>query len=297
MNLCDINVVKRVLSDHYAQPKKKFGQNFLINREVPQRIADDSFLFHREKNKEKTSCVLEIGPGIGSLTYELSEKFDKVVAVEIDKTMIPVLQETLSEKSNIEVINEDFLKLSLKDFCQEQFGNLPISVCANLPYYITTPIIMKLLEEGEGLFTSITIMVQKEVADRLCSDEKSGDYGAITASLNYYGKVEKLFDVTPDNFFPSPNVVSSVIRIAPFAQSPYNILDKDMLFKTIKGAFSMRRKTLLNSLSSYLGWISKEELSEILTESGFDINIRGEKLSIDDFCTLSNKLYILKKTK
>ena len=199
MNLCNIKVVKDLMARYGTDTKKGFGQNFLINPMVPENIADESYGYHRERNFGKESAVLEIGPGIGALTCQLCERYDKVVAVEIDRTLIPILAETLEEYDNIKVVNEDFMKLDLKSFIKENYGDTPVSVCANLPYYITTPIIMKLLEEsrveGKSMFTSLTVMVQKEVADRLCATEKDSEYGAITASLNYYGKVKKLFTV------------------------------------------------------------------------------------------------------
>jgi 16S rRNA (adenine1518-N6/adenine1519-N6)-dimethyltransferase len=187
------------------------------------------------------------------------------------------------------------MKLDLKSFIKENYGDTPVSVCANLPYYITTPIIMKLLEEsrvdGKSMFTSLTVMVQKEVADRLCATEKDSEYGAITASLNYYGKVKKLFTVAPGNFLPAPSVTSAVIRIELYEKNPYTVKSEKMLFDTISGAFAQRRKTMLNSLASSMSFVSKERIGQIINEIGFDANIRGEKLSISDFCALADKLY------
>lgn len=295
MNLCNIRVVKDIMARYGTDTKKGFGQNFLINPSIPEDIADESCLYHREVNGTADSAVLEIGPGIGALTAQLCERYNKVVAVEIDKTLIPILAETLGEYDNVTVINEDFLKLDLKSFVKEHFGDLPVSVCANLPYYITTPIIMKLLEEsrvdGRSMFTSLTVMVQKEVADRLCASERDSEYGAITASINYYGRVRRLFTVAPGNFLPAPSVTSAVIRIELYKESPFAVKNEKMLFDVITGAFAQRRKTMLNSLSSSLSFVSKERLGEIITELGFDINIRGEKLSISDFCALADKLY------
>ena len=209
--------------------------------------------------------------------------------------MIPILDKTLGEFDNVCVINDDFLKLDTKELVAQHFGNSPVSVCANLPYYITTPIIMKLLEEsrenGKNRLTSITVMVQKEVANRLCATSKDSDYGAITASINYYGTVNKLFDVSPDNFLPAPKVTSSVVRIELYDEQKYHVKDEKMLFDVIAGAFAQRRKTMLNSLSSYFSWISKEQIGQIITNLGFDINIRGERLSIQDFCTIADVFY------
>ncbi len=295
MNLCNIRVVKDIMARYGTDTKKGFGQNFLINPSIPEDIADESCLYHKEINGFGESAVLEIGPGIGALTAQLCERYNKVVAVEIDKTLIPILGETLGEYDNVTVVNEDFLKLDLKSFVNEHFGDLPVSVCANLPYYITTPIIMKLLEEsrvdGKSMFTSLTVMVQKEVADRLCATEKDSEYGAITASINYYGKVKKLFTVAPGNFLPAPSVTSAVIRIELYRENPFTVKSEKMLFDVITGAFAQRRKTMLNSLSSSISFVSKERLSEIIAELGFDTNIRGEKLSISDFCALADKLY------
>lgn len=296
MNLCDVNVVKRIMAKHQTGTKKAFGQNFLINRQIPMSIAEESYSYHRYKVADGMRAALEIGPGIGCLTNELCTCYDKVVAVEIDKTLIPILAETLSEHKNLTVINEDFLKLDLQEFLKEHFGDAPVSVCANLPYYITTPIIMKLLEnargeDGKSPLTSITVMVQKEVADRLCADEKHGDYGAISASIAYYGHALKLFDVSPDNFLPAPKVTSTVIRIELYDEPVYKTKSEKMLFRVIEGAFAQRRKTMLNSLSSSFSSIPKARIGEIIEELGYDINIRGEKLSIEGFCALADKFY------
>ena len=277
------------MSKHQTGTKKSFGQNFLINKSVPEQIAYESVSYHKSKNSGK-SAALEIGPGIGCLTYELAKEYDRVVAVEIDSTLIPILSETLGEFDNVKVINDDFLNLNLDEFFEKELGECSVSVCANLPYYITTPIIMALLERARGKLTSITVMVQKEVADRLCATTKKGDYGAITASIAYYGQAKKLFDVGPDSFLPPPKVTSSVVRIELYDEIPYKPKSEEMLFKTIQGAFSQRRKTLLNSLSSYFTGISKEEMSKIITDCGFDINVRGEKLTIEDFVKLSNQI-------
>ncbi len=295
MNLCDINTVKRLMAKYSTGTKKGFGQNFLINEEVPYNIANESFSYHKEKNQNKKSAVIEIGPGIGSLTQELCRLYDKVIAVEIDKTLIPILGETLAEFDNVEVINEDFLKLDLDEFLEKNLEECTISVCANLPYYITTPIIMALLENarrqnGTSKFTSITVMVQKEVALRLCADSKSSDYGAITASINYYGEAKKLFDVSADNFLPAPKVTSSVVRIELYDEPKYKVESEKMLFKVVSGAFAQRRKTLLNSLSSSFGEFKKEQIASVIERLGFDVNIRGERLSISDFCRLADEL-------
>ena len=294
MNLCDVSTVKKIMARFNTGTKKSFGQNFLINQEIPYGIARESISYHSSVHKDKKSAVIEIGPGIGSLTSELCQAYDKVIAVEIDKTLIPVLEYTLGEHQNVKIINEDFLKIDLEGLFKKELDGYEVSVCANLPYYITTPIIMALLENarrenGTSRFTSITVMVQKEVAQRLCATCKKGDYGAITASINYYGEVKKLFDVSPDNFLPAPKVTSSVVRIELYSEPKYKVKDEKMLFDVIGGAFLQRRKTLLNSLSSAFPHISKEKISNIIENSGFDVSIRGEKLSIEDFCRLSDE--------
>ena len=294
MNLCDIKTVKRIMAEYGTGTKKAFGQNFLINADVPYSIAEESYSYHKSKTLT-SSGVIEIGPGIGSLTYELASRYEKVIAIEIDKTLIPILDKTLSEFDNVSVINDDFLKLDTRKLINDNFGEGSVSVCANLPYYITTPIIMKLLEEsrenGKNRLTSITVMVQKEVAQRLCASERDKDYGAITASINYYGIVKKLFDVGPENFLPPPKVTSSVVRIELYDEPKYTVKNEKMLFDVIQGAFIQRRKTMLNSLSSHISFVSKERIGEIICELGFDIAIRGERLSIGDFCRLADKFY------
>ena len=294
MNLCDVGTVKKIMAKFSTGTKKSFGQNFLINEDVPYSIARESYEYHRSVHGAKKSAVIEIGPGIGSLTSELCRLYDKVIAIEIDKTLIPVLEYTLGEYNNLKIINEDFLKLDLGALLNSELDGYEVSVCANLPYYITTPIIMALLENARGenglsRFTSITVMVQKEVASRLCATPKDSDYGAITASINYYGVAKKLFDVSPDNFLPAPKVTSSVVRIELYDEPKYKVENEKMLHRVIAGAFAQRRKTLLNSLSSSFGEFSKEQISKIIEALGFDINIRGERLSIEDFCHLSDE--------
>lgn len=262
--------------------RKEFGQNFLTDRSVVEDIADECC-----QNAEST--ILEIGPGIGTLTYELAERYGQVVSLEIDRGLIPVLQYTLGEFDNVKVINEDVMQTDLASLLEPYFAKGPVSVCANLPYYITTPILMKLLECGLP-FEYITIMIQAEVADRLCAKAGSKDYGAITAVLAYYGTAEQLFRVSADRFLPAPKVDSAVVRIKLHREKPYRPRSEAMLFRTIKAAFGQRRKTLSNALSAGFGELSKEQINEAILACGHDLNIRGERLDIAQFTALSDRL-------
>ena len=290
MDLCNIGTVRKLMEKYGITAKKGYGQNFLINPSVPYDIAEESHSYHMTAGG-KTGSVLEIGPGIGALTCELAERYDRVYAVEIDRGLIPLLEETLAEYPNVKVINTDFMKLDLPAFLEEQYPAGKISVCANLPYYITTPILMKLIEEGNGRFDSITIMVQDEVATRLCALPGTADYGSVTASVNYYGVCRKLFKVAPGNFLPAPKVTSAVVRIELYEESPYDCRDIAMLRRVIAAAFEMRRKTLVNALAASFPHMAKERIGEILTELGMDVNIRGERLGTEDFCRLANAFW------
>ncbi len=289
MNLCDVKTIKHIMSVFDIKFRKEFGQNFLINRSVVEDIADNC------ADSVETS-ILEIGPGIGPLTTELALRYKSVVALEIDNGLIPVLKYTLGEFTNVTVINEDVMKANLDDLLKPYFDAGRVSVCANLPYYITTPILMKLLECGLP-FDYITIMIQSEVADRLCASAGSGDYGAITAVLSYYGVAEKLFTVSAGNFMPAPKVNSTVVRIKLHKNKPYVPKDEKALFRTIKGAFEQRRKTLPNALAAAFGELSKEEITDAIVSCGHKPDIRGEKLGIAEFVQLSDKLYELVKNK
>ena len=289
MNLCDVKTIKHIMSVFDIKFRKEFGQNFLINRSVVEDIADNC------ADSVETS-ILEIGPGIGPLTTELALRYKSVVALEIDHGLIPVLKYTLGEFTNVTVINEDFMKANLDELLKPYFDAGRVSVCANLPYYITTPILMKLLECGLP-FDYITIMIQSEVADRLCASAGSGDYGAITAVLSYYGVAEKLFTVSAGNFMPAPKVNSTVVRIKLHKNKPYVPKDEKALFRTIKGAFEQRRKTLPNALAAAFGELSKEEITDAIVSCGHKPDIRGEKLGIAEFVQLSDKLYELVKNK
>jgi len=283
MNLCDIKTIKQIMAMFSLNFRKEFGQNFLTNHTVVEDIADNCC-------DNAHSTILEIGPGIGSLTRELAERYENVVALEIDKGLIPVLKYTLGEYRNVTVINEDVMKADLDAILAPYFEKGPVSVCANLPYYITTPILIKLLESGLP-FENITIMIQSEVADRLCAPPGGKDCGAITAVLNYYGSPEKLFKVSAGNFIPAPKVDSSVVRIRLYPEKPVKPLDEATFFKTIRAAFEQRRKTLPNALSAVFSDISKEDITEIIVSCGHEPTIRGEKLSVEDFAKLSDELY------
>ena len=281
MDLCNISVIKSVMADAGITFRKEFGQNFLTNRMIPEDIAD---------NCADTSerMILEIGPGIGCLTQELAMRYKKVVAVEIDKGLIPVLSKTLSDFDNITVINDDIMKVDIKALIDEYSEGMPVSVCANLPYYITTPILMHLLE-SDVKFSTITVMVQNEVAARLAAKPGSSDYGAITAVLGYYGTVRKLFKVSAGCFMPAPKVDSAVVRIDLYEKCPYEIKNEAFFRSCIKAAFEMRRKTLENALCA-LGAYTKDDIASAIAECGFDPKIRGERLSCEDFVKLSNAL-------
>ncbi|MBQ2827533.1 MAG: 16S rRNA (adenine(1518)-N(6)/adenine(1519)-N(6))-dimethyltransferase RsmA [Clostridia bacterium] len=286
MNLCDLRTVREIMERHGLKFRHEFGQNFLITPAVPQRIAEMCC-------DDAESCILEIGPGIGTLTCYLAERFSKVTAVEIDRGLIPALGETLAEYGNVKIINDDIMKVDIEKLVREEFSDRRVSVCANLPYYITTPIIMKLLESNVR-FDSITVMIQREVADRLTASAGDSDYGAITAVLGYYGEAEKLFTVKPGNFEPPPKVDSTVVRISLYDTPKYTPRDRELFFSVIKAAFAQRRKTMLNALSSGLSGYDKAMISRAIEEAGHRADIRGERLSTADFCLLSDKLYEIK---
>ena len=283
MKLTEISTIKALCTQFGFGFKKKFGQNFLTTAEVPERIAENA----------EGICALEIGPGFGTLTAELCKVAEKVVALEIDTSLAPVLETTVGEYKNLKVIFKDAMTIDLAELCREEFGDKEIAVCANLPYYITTPILMALLESGLP-FEYITIMIQSEVADRLCAKAGSKEYGAITAVLKYYGEAEKLFKVSAGNFIPAPKVDSTVVRIRLHKQKPYTPKDEETLFKTIRAAFEQRRKTLPNALSAGFPEIPKETLTALIEECGHRPDIRGERLDIADFVALADKIFEMK---
>lgn len=281
-NLSDINVIKSVMARHGVTFNKGLGQNFLVDPEVCPAMAEAAGL-------DENTCAIEIGPGVGVLTAELAKRAGKVLSFELDERLLPVLKETLAEFDNVEIINKDVMKADLKGIIEEKCKGMDIVVCANLPYYITSPIIMLLLESRLPL-KSITVMVQKEAADRLCAEVGSRDGGAVTVAVNYYAKSEKLFFVPRDSFLPPPKVNSEVIRLTVRENPPVNVKNEANFFKTVKAAFSQRRKTAENSLSSGTG-IKKDVIANALAEAGLEKTIRAEKMTMEDFARLSDLLF------
>lgn len=280
-NLSDINVIKDVMTRHGFSFSKALGQNFIIDPTVCPRIADESLI-------DGETGVIEIGAGVGVLTAELAKRARKVVCVELDKRLLPVLDETLSDFDNVIVINDDILKVDLHKLIDEQFGGMRVCVCANLPYYITSPIIMTLLEAHLPI-DSITVMVQREAADRLCAEVGSRDAGAVTVAVNYYAKAQKLFNVSRGAFMPSPNVDSAVIKLDMRDEPPVEVDDEKKFFRLVKSAFGQRRKTAANSISSGMG-LPKETVISALESGGFDKSVRAESFTMDDFCKLAKLL-------
>lgn len=279
--LSNIGVIKDLLARHDFSFSKGLGQNFLINPTVCPRIA--------EMGGAAAGCgVIEIGTGIGVLTCELAKRADKVVAIEIDQRLMPVLEETLGEFDNIKIINEDVMKVDLAELIKNEFEGLEVAVCANLPYYITSPIIMMLLESRLRI-RAITVMVQKEAAQRLCAELGTREVGAVTVAVRYFSEPEVLFNVSRGSFMPQPNVDSCVVRFNIRENTPEGVADERFFFKTVRAAFSQRRKTLLNSAASGLG-ISKEIVRSAILAVGLTENIRPEQLSMDGFIAFSNEL-------
>ena len=272
-----------VLQKYKFNFQKKFGQNFLIDTHVLDKII-------RESGVTKDDCVIEIGPGIGTMTQYLCENAREVVAIEIDKNLIPILQDTLSSYDNVTVINEDVLKVDIKKLAEEKNGGKPVKVVANLPYYITTPIIMGLFESHVPI-DSITIMVQKEVADRMQEGPGSKEYGALSLAVQYYAKPEIVANVPPNCFMPRPNVGSAVIRLTCHEKPPVEVNDEKFMFNIIRASFNQRRKTLVNGLgnAAFLP-VTKEQVAEALEKMELSPTIRGEALSLEQFAELSNLL-------
>lgn len=281
MNLTNISTVKDILNRHGFSFSKGLGQNFLINPSVCPKIAEMG-------NANQDFGIIEIGTGIGTLTAELAKRAKKVVAIEIDSRLMPVLDETLAEFDNIKIINQDFMKSDLNQIISEEFSGMKVAVCANLPYYITSPVIMKLLESRLPI-ESITVMVQKEAGQRLCAEVGTRESGAITVAVNYYGKAVSLFDVSRGSFMPSPNVDSCVIRIDVNKNCSLEKDAEDFFFKIVKCGFAQRRKTIAKSISSQMN-IEKSEIQSILKNMSLSETARIEQLDMNELIKLSEKL-------
>ena len=277
MRVNDAGTIKRIMEENGAVFKKKFGQNFLTSEGVLERISD---------NAERG--VLEIGPGIGTLTDYLCGKAEKVVSVEIDSSLIPILQKTMSDRDNFTLIEGDALKVDLPALVAREFPGMSVSVCANLPYYITTPVLTRLLSCGAP-FSNVTVMVQKEVAARICASPGTPDYGAITVFCAYYGKARRILKVPAGCFVPAPKVDSAVVRIDMYEKPPV-AGDPDAIFRVVKAAFGQRRKTLANALSSGFPELSRDVISAVLSDCGIDPSARGETLSLEKFAAVAERI-------
>lgn len=285
MNLCDIDVIRAVLGRHGFRFSKSLGQNFLTDASVPQRIAAYS-------GADRVGNVVEIGPGMGCLTAELCRRANKVIAVELDRALLPVLAETLAGFDNCEVVQGDVLALDLAALCREKFGVQGAVACANLPYYITTPAITALLESRA--FETITVMVQREVAQRICAQPGTAAYGAFSIYVQYWAQPEILFDVPANCFVPQPKVDSAVLQLTPLAQPAVAVRDEKLFFALVRAAFNMRRKTLVNALVPLLGGrLDKAGIAALLESVGLDARVRGERLSLQEFAALADKVAAL----
>lgn len=284
MNLCNIDEIKPLLARHGFRFSKSLGQNFLIDASVPRSIAEAAQL-------SPERGALEIGPGIGPLTTQLSRRAGKVVAVELDQALLPVLSETLAGLDNVEVVPGDIMKLDL-DALLERFGGLEPVVCANLPYNITTPVLTKLLESGR--FSALTVMIQREVAQRICAAPGGKDYGAFSILCQYYADCALLFEVPPHCFLPAPKVTSAVVRLERRCAPPARVADEKVFFRTVRACFAQRRKKLLNGLTSgFSGELTKEQLRLAMENCGLEENVRGERLDIPAFAALSNEISVM----
>lgn len=281
MELSNIGTIKDILGRHGFTFSKSLGQNFLINPSVCPKMAEQS-------GAKKGVGVIEVGPGIGVLTCQLAKRADKVVAIELDKRLLPVLDETLAEYDNIKIINDDILKIDLKKLIETEFSGMEVVVCANLPYYITSPVIMKLLEDRLPI-NALTVMVQKEAAQRICAEVGSRQSGAVTVAVNYYAKPQILFGVSAGSFMPAPKVDSAVIRLDILKEPCVQVEDEALFFKVVKAAFSQRRKTLPNSLSAGLQ-ISKLTVTNALNRANVPVNYRAEQLTMEQLAKISNAI-------
>ena len=281
INVCDIQVMKPLLAEHGFHFSKAKGQNFLTQRWVPESIAEQAGV-------DNTAGVLEIGPGIGPLTQQLCLRAQKVCAVELDNRLAPILKQTVGEFSNLEIIWNDVLKLDIPALVKEKFAGLRPMACANLPYYITSPILTALLEAE--CFDSVTVMVQKEVAQRIAAQPGSEDYSAFTIFCQYYAEPEILFDVPAHCFMPQPKVTSAVVTLRVRKERPWQVDDQKTFFRTVRASFAMRRKKLTNGLASGFPELGKTGAAEVIAACGFRENVRGETLSIPEFAVLSNEI-------
>ena len=281
INVCDINIMKPLLAQHGFHFSKAKGQNFLIAPWVPQSIAEDAGV-------DASAGVLEIGPGIGPLTQQLALRAGKVCAVELDERLKPILALTVGEFENLEIIWGDVLKQNIPALVREKFGSLRPMACANLPYYITSPILSALLEAE--CFDSVTVMVQKEVAQRIAAQPGSPDYSAFTVFCQFYAEPELLFDVPAHCFLPQPKVTSAVIQLKVRQQRPWDIADQEVFFRLVKASFAMRRKKLSNGLASGFPELGKTGAAEVIAAAGFPENVRGETLSIPEFARIANEI-------
>ena len=287
VNVCDIQVMKPLLAEHGFHFSKAKGQNFLIAPWVPQSIAEQAGV-------DETAGVLEIGPGIGSLTQQLCLRAKKVCAVELDERLEPILNVTVGEFDNLEIIWNDVLRLDLPALVQGEFAGLRPMACANLPYYITSPILTALLEAD--CFESVTVMVQKEVAQRIAAAPGSPDYSAFTVFCQYYAEPKLLFDVPAHCFLPQPKVTSAVIQLKVRKERPWDILDESIFFRAVRASFAMRRKKLSNGLVSGFPELGKSGAAEVIQRAGFEANIRGETLGIPEFAKIANEIVKWRET-
>lgn len=281
IDVCDIQVMKPLLAEHGFHFSKAKGQNFLIAPWVPRSIAEDAGV-------DETTGVLEIGPGIGPLTQQLCLRAGKVCAVEVDTRLKPILKQTVGEFDNLEILWSDVLKQDVAALVKEKFQGLRPMACANLPYYITSPILTALLEAE--CFESVTVMVQKEVALRMAAKPGTADYGAFTVFCQYYATPELLFDVPPHCFMPQPKVTSAVVSLHVRQQRPWDIPDQDLFFRVVRSSFAMRRKKLSNGLAAGFPELGKDGAAAVIKECGFDENVRGETLDIEGFAALTRAI-------
>lgn len=281
IDVCDIQIMKPLLAEHGFHFSKAKGQNFLIARWVPERIAEDSGV-------DAAAGVLEIGPGVGPLTQQLCLRAGKVCAVEVDQRLKPILRQTVGGFDNLEIIWDDILKQDIKALVAEKFQGLRPMACANLPYYITSPILSALLEAQ--CFDAVTVMVQKEVAQRIAAKPGTADYSAFTVFCQFYAEPELLFDVPAHCFIPQPKVTSAVITLRTRKEIPWEILDRDIFFRTVKASFAMRRKKLQNGLAAGFPELGKAGAGEVIGACGLDANVRGETLDIPGFAAIANEI-------